>query len=437
MKKTLLLLLASIFTLAAWGDEPFRKHRYDLFKVLPPAEGSIVFVGNSITDMHPWVEAFRSDNEIPLPIVNRGNSGTYSTEQSDNLESYLINKPQKLFLMIGTNDIATSGGLNFKPEQVFAYVKSIVQRIHKRSPETQVYLQSILNNNTSNRPAERWLETNRLVKAFVEETNEDWLKYVDLYDMLSGVASGGVWSYDKLHLTAASYQKWVETLCNQYLLDGEPSHPYYPNNASEQQQNGGLSGSHGMRATYFSVLPIQSDDILFFGDEEVKNGEWNELFGNSHFKNRGSGWGYGGLSLENASKIVEATFSQTDVAKLHPRAILVYAGTSDVLGSDDLETVKLKYIQLIEKIMSNCPSTRIYMIGLHPTNDATINTTRIAVASSDQRRVGQERRSRRSPYHQKLKSKAANRIAQADVRNSIGQALTAGHVVNVGSGMGQ
>ena len=97
--------------------------------------------------------------------------------------------------------------------------------------------------------------------------------------MLSGVASGGVWSYDNLHLTAASYQKWVEKLCDQYLLDGERFHPYYPNNASEQQQNGGLSGSHGMRATYFSVLPIQSDDILFFGDEEVKNGEWNELFG--------------------------------------------------------------------------------------------------------------------------------------------------------------
>ena len=482
MKKALLLLWASIFTLAAWGDEPFRKHRYDLFKVLPPAEGSIVFVGNSITDMHPWVEAFRSDNEIPLPIVNRGNSGTYSTEQSDNLESYLINKPQKLFLMIGTNDIATSGGLNFEPTQVFAYVKSIVQRIHKRSPETQVYLQSILNNNTSNRPAERWLETNRLVKAFVEETNEDWLKYVDLYDMLSGVASGGVWSYDNLHLTAASYQKWVETLCDQYLLDCEPSHPYYLNNASEQQQNGGLSGSHGMRATYFSLLPIQSDDILFFGDEEVKNGEWNELFGNSHFKNRGSGWGYGGLSLENASKIVEATFSRTYVAKLHPKAILVYAGTSDITGSDDIETVKLNYTRLMEAIIANSPESRIYLIGVHPTNNATTNTTRIAVLNEYLSTLGPDQVKYIDCYTPFLdgdvanttyikntnylyglgyvkmaniikdrllsdmpdltfnvisEEEAANRIAQADLRNSIGQALTAGHVVNVGSGMGQ
>ena len=71
-------------------------------------------------------------------------------------------------MMIGTNDIATSGGLDFQPTQVLAYVKSIVQRVHKRSPETRVYLYSILNNNTSNRPAELWLETNRLVKAFVD-----------------------------------------------------------------------------------------------------------------------------------------------------------------------------------------------------------------------------------------------------------------------------
>ena len=93
MRKSLTLLFAALLAFAAaWADEPFRKHRYDLFKVLPPAEGSIVFVGNSITDMHPWVESFRGD-EGALPIVNRGNSGTYSTEQSANLESYLVNKP--------------------------------------------------------------------------------------------------------------------------------------------------------------------------------------------------------------------------------------------------------------------------------------------------------------------------------------------------------
>ena len=490
MKKVSLLSLLLAFWVGigtVWADEPFRKHRYDLFKVLPPAEGSIVFVGNSITDMAPWVEMFRSDEATPLPIVNRGNSGTYSTEQSDNLESYLINKPKKFFMMIGTNDIATSGGLDFQPTQVLAYVKSIVQRVHKRSPETRVYLYSILNNNTPNRPAERWLETNRLVKAFVDETNEDWLNYVDLYDVLSDVASGGVWSYDKLHLTAASYQKWTEALRERYLMDdGEfTAHSVLPYNSSELQLNGGLTGSHGMRATYFSVLPYKQtdNDILFFGDGEVKTGEWNELLGNDHIKNRGSGWGYGGLSLENARKIATAALSHVQyVEKEEARAVLIYAGTSDVLGSDDMETVKLNYIRLVEEIMANCPSARIYLIGLHPTNNATTNTTRIApfnkflsewgppqvkyidcytpfldgnVANTKyikntnylyglgyvkMTNIIKDRLVADMPdltFNVISEEEAANRIAQADRRNAIGQALTAGHVANVGSSMGQ
>ena len=490
MKKVSLLSLLLAFWVGigtVWADEPFRKHRYDLFKVLPPAEGSIVFVGNSITDMAPWVEMFRDDFGNPLPIVNRGNSGTYSTEQSDNLESYLINKPKKLFMMIGTNDIATSGGLDFQPTQVLAYVKSIVQRVHKRSPETRVYLYSILNNNTPNRPAERWLETNRLVKAFVDKTNEGWLKYVDIYGLLSDVASGGVWSYDKLHLTAASYQKWTEALRERYLMDdGEfTAHSVLPYNSSELQLNGGLTGSHGMRATYFSVLPYKQtdNDILFFGDGEVKTGEWNELLGNDHIKNRGSGWGYGGLSLENARKIANAALSQVQyVEKEEARAVLIYAGTSDVLGTDDMETVQLNYIRLVEEIMANCPSARIYTIGLHPTNNATTNTTRIApfnkflsewgppqvkyidcytpfldgnVANTKyikntnylyglgyvkMANIIKDRLVADMPdltFNVISEEEAANRIAQADRRNAIGQALTAGHVIQTGEGMGQ
>ena len=148
MKHTLCLLLAALLACAAWADEPFRSHRYDIFKSLPAEAGSIVFVGNSITDMHTWAEAFVTSDGQPLPIVNRGNSGTYSTEQSANLESYLVHAPKKLFLMIGTNDIATSGGLDFRPEQVAAHVKSMVKRIHRRCPATKVYLYSILNNRT-------------------------------------------------------------------------------------------------------------------------------------------------------------------------------------------------------------------------------------------------------------------------------------------------
>ena len=306
MKKVLLSLLAILAFVSAWADEPFRNHRYDSFKTLAPAEGSIIFIGNSITDMHCWPEAFKTSTGEYLPIVNRGNSGTYSTEQSDNLESYLANKPKKVFMMIGTNDIATRG-LNFTGEQVLAQIKSMVERIWMRSPETKIYLYCILKSNYGYRVESTWLHANELIKEYVTTTNSDKLKYVDIYDELACVADGGVWSYDKLHLTAAAYEIWCQNIC-EHLAEGEDItvSTVYPGGTSTKQNTGGHGGTHGMRATYFSMMPISNEDILVFGDEMIKNGEWQELLGNPNVKNRGSGWGYGG-DIATTSKFVDAT----------------------------------------------------------------------------------------------------------------------------------
>ena len=382
MKKTLLSILACLLTLAVWADGPFRNHRYDSFKVLEPAEGSIVFIGNSITDMHCWYETFRTSDGHYLPIVNRGNSGTYSTEQSDNLESYLGKKPKKVFMMIGTNDLASTGGLDFTGEQILAYVNSIVQRVHMRYPDTKIYLYSILNNDTYNRSAERWLHTNELLKAYVNSTNEGWLKYIDLYDKLTAVASGGVWSYDKLHLTAAAYQVWCNEICKYLQEDEEYTvECVYPGDTSSKQKNGTMNNSDGMRGTYFSMLPISNDDVLVFGDELVKNGEWQELLGNANVKNRGTGWNHNG-SIAITSNIVDATFASTDVTKENAKAIFLYTGTADANGTTALATVQANYANLVNKIAGYSPNSKIYLMALCPTNNASNTTNRIAVLNN-------------------------------------------------------
>ena len=383
MKRLFTLLICGLMSVATmFADEPFRNHRYDSFKVLETNGESIVFIGNSITDMHCWPEAFVTSEGNYLPIVNRGNSGTYSTEQSNNLESYINGKPKKVFMMIGTNDIATSGGLNFSGEQVLQYVKSIVERIHARSPQTKIYLYSILKNNTSNRVEATWLHTNEIVKNYVEAKNVEWLTYIDLYDKLAGVAQGGVWSYDNLHLTAAAYKVWCETIC-QYLQEGEnyTVSTVYPENTSSLQQNGGLGSAHGMRATYASMLPISNEDVLVFGDEFIKNGEWQELLGNANVKNRGTGWGYGG-DISVTSKIVDATYASTGVEKKDAKAIFIYTGTGDCNGNTDIATVKNSYKALVDKIAQKSPTSKIYLMALAPTNNATTNTSRIAALNS-------------------------------------------------------
>ena len=382
MKKLLTLIVCALLSTATiFADEPFRNHRFDSFKVLEPNGESIVFIGNSITDMHCWPEAFKTSDGNYLPIVNRGNSGTYSTEQSDNIESYINGKPKKVFMMIGTNDISTRG-LNFTGEQVLQYIKSMVDRIQKRSPETKIYLYCILKSNYGYREESTWLHTNELIKEYVTKTNSDKLEYVDIYDKLACVADGGVWSYDKLHLTAAAYEIWCQSICEQ-LAEGEEYtvSTVYPGGSSTKQNNGGLGGSHGMRATYFSMMPISNQDVLVFGDEFIKNGEWQELLGNLNIKNRGTGWGYGG-DIATASKLIDATYADTGVEKKDAKAIFIYTGTGDCNGSTNIETVKSSYKALVDKVAQKSPTSKIYLMALCPTNAASTNTSRIAVLNS-------------------------------------------------------
>lgn len=379
MKKilTTLMLLACGIVLS-WADELFRTARYDGFKVLSPKAGSIVMIGNSITDMHIWQEVFRDANGNCLPICNRGNSGSYSTEQSENIESYIANGPSKVFLMIGTNDIATSGGLNFTPEQVLSYVKSMVNRIHRRSPGTHIYLYPILNNNTGNRVKATWLYYNQILKNYVEAANDDLLTFVDIYEELQNVASGGAWSNDNLHPNASSYKKWCHAILP-YL--GENVTSVYDNingDLTAVQCQDGLSSMHGGRATMFSVMPISNDDIMIFGDGEIKTAEWWELLGNPNVKNRGTGWNNSG-DIATTSKVVDATWAATGADKSgSPKAIFVYTGTSDVTGSADMGAVRSDYKALIAKLKEKAPTAIIYAMAIHPRyNNASLNTGRI------------------------------------------------------------
>ncbi len=376
------LFCALLTTVAVFADEPFRNHRYDSFKVLSTNNESIVFIGNSITDMHCWPEVFVTSDGNYLPIVNRGNSGTYSTEQSDNLESYIAGKPKKVFMMIGTNDIATRG-LNFTGEQVLKYIKSMVDRIQKRSPETSIYLYCILKSNYGYRVESTWLHANELIKEYVEKANSDKLKYVDIYDELACVADGNEWSYDKLHLTAAAYEKWSRSIC-EYLAEGEDytvNTVYHANTSSLQNDGGFGRTTHGMRATYFSMMTISQNDVLVFGDEFIKNGEWQELLGNRNVKNRGTGWGYGG-DIATTSKIVDATYANINgVTKENAKAIFLYTGTGDCNGSTDIATVKTNYKALVDKVAQKSPASIIYLMGLTPTNNA--NTTSRAKELND------------------------------------------------------
>ncbi len=361
MKRFILLLSLCVATFSALADEPFRLHRYSAFTTLRVDTNSIVFVGNSITNMHEWWEAFGNPN-----IRARGNSGAVSDETLANFETAIAGHPAKLFLMIGTNDLGTTG-INTS-DHVEANVRSMLMRLAVESPRTEVYIQSILPSAVGIRTLALEQETNQKLKELCTEFGAT---YIDLYSLLTGITqstSGGL-SYDGLHLTMQGYRIWCNAIAK-YV----GSSCVYPTSATNQ--NGGIGGAYGMRITSFGGLPVRSTDVLFIGDEMVHGGEWHELFQCDRIKSRGTGWGYPGPPLSTTlAEIPIILKGRTDNEQ--PAKILLYAGVSDVNGSTEIATVVQSYRSVVDKIRELAPTSKLYLLGLHPTATSTTNTNRV------------------------------------------------------------
>lgn len=354
---TLILALLAAIT-PALADWPFREHRFHHFSTLAPEAGRIVFIGNSITNMHEWGEAFGSSL-----VLNRGIAGTVCDELVENLEPFIINHPAKVFLMAGTNDLGTSG-MNY-PEYPAQRIRKIIRRIQQESPTTEIYVQSILPSRNGLRTPDNIIATNKLIAGICQELGAT---YVDLYSKMvqSNGSMSSTYTYDDLHCSAVAYAAWCKII-EDYV--GFPS--AYPANTTNK--NNGVSGVYGMRLTSFAQLPVTEDDILMFGDEVQHGGEWAELLGNSHVKSRGAGWGYPGPNISMLQSYYNNMLKGRTDNKA-PKKIFIYAGTADLNAGSTVKTVAGQYENLVANIKKAVPTTDIYIEALLPNSSSSTNS---------------------------------------------------------------
>lgn len=360
MKRNFLTALALLLVvIAAMAASPFREHRFDQFKALPLQENAIVFYGNSITNMHEWWEAFGGQQNV----LNRGNSGASTSELIENVGSIIALQPAKVFIGIGTNDLGNKD--IGQPDSVAARISEIVRLIRAGSPQTQVYVQSILPSTNGLRTLEKITETNAIVKDLIEPQGAT---YINLYDYMPGIVTKDI-SYDGLHITSKGYAIWLDQIAPIVGLNSI----YTPEMV---ENNGGISNnSFGMRNTYFSSYPVKSTDILIIGDEMIHGGEWHELLDNPNVKNRGTGWAYGGMSMNNWINDVEAILAANG-NKEAPKKILLYVGVEPLYSKDaNMQNIIADYKTFISKIREYAPAsqTRIEIMSLIPRGDSTLN----------------------------------------------------------------
>ena len=379
MKKLLLITLCFLFAVIPMSAaDPFRSHRYDVFKVLPLNDQSIVFVGNSITNMHEWWEAFGSDGNI----VNRGVWGTFIGETVQHIEAVAMGKPKKVFFMVGTNDLGKNGSRNI--DDIIENTRIMVERLQKVSPATEIYIQGILPS-VYNRVLEQLEETNVRLKELCDEYG---ITYVDLWNDLFSLTRDNTHTLDGLHMKASGYQIWTKKI--QELVGAST---VYPDDCATQQSYNSIgNSSYAMRATIFSMLPVNEGDILIIGDEMIHGGEWHELLRSSKVKNRGSGWGYTGPGLDVMLKEIPLILN-TRSGSCRPSKVLLYAGAGEVNGSAALSTIEGNYKNVIAKIKECAPEATICLMSLQPTTNASTNTGRVvpfnnllkAIAAADEK----------------------------------------------------
>ncbi len=220
-----MLALASCTVITATAqqgvDSTYHNYLYDsrtaYFGQLAKTKKPIVFFGDSITQWGDWAEllGFR-------PVLNRGIAGDNSFGLLARVEEVIRHQPEKLFILIGTNDINLNG--DKAASYVIANYKKIIEAIRSKTPNTKIFIQSVLpvNNTLINR--QYYKGTNEQILALNGQLKElartRQVKYIDVFShLLDGQQQlEASYTYDGLHLSGKGYRTWIQLLQKEKLL---------------------------------------------------------------------------------------------------------------------------------------------------------------------------------------------------------------------------
>jgi lysophospholipase L1-like esterase len=181
-----------------------KQRRKAIFDVLTIPATDIVMLGDSITHEGLWEEYFPHYN-----LRNRGIGGDTTQDILDRLPAIYALQPQRLFLLIGINDI----NMGIKPVQTFANYEQILISLRQHLPAIKIYVQSILP------VAAAWpMANNTAVKKYNVQVErlavQHGCTYIDLYKSFSDTQGNlkAELSNDGIHLTYAGYVSWCDVI---------------------------------------------------------------------------------------------------------------------------------------------------------------------------------------------------------------------------------
>jgi len=221
---TATIILPSIFakpTASEAADVP--KHRLDKkwwkerheqkLKLAKTSQVDLLFIGDSITQgWEKKVPQLWKKYYAPRNAFNLGFSGDRTQHVLWRLDNGAMDnmKPKVAVIMIGTNN---TGHSMQKAEETAKGIKSILDRVHKISPDTEILLLAVFprGNQPNNKMRRRNIEINNLIKNYAEAEKVTYLdlapNFINDQDILPKTIMP-----DSLHLNKDGYQIWIDAM---------------------------------------------------------------------------------------------------------------------------------------------------------------------------------------------------------------------------------
>ena len=171
----------------------------------------ILMLGDSLTEGGgDWGKRLGKEN-----VVNRGIVGDEVMGVYDRLHQILPGKPKKLFLLIGTNDVSH----DLSTDSIVGLIDKTITRIQKESPETKLYLQSLLPINESFGRYKRMTnktyqipEINARLEILAKQKKIEFINLFPLFVEKGTNVLRKELTSDGLHLKEEGYQIWVDAI---------------------------------------------------------------------------------------------------------------------------------------------------------------------------------------------------------------------------------
>ncbi len=196
-------------------ETTYYNQKVTLFNLLPDTKNEIIFLGNSITDIGEWAEIWNNRH-----VKNRGISGDNTFGILARLDEIIASKPNKVFIMIGINDIAR----NIPDVVIVSNYKKIIQQIMLGSPKTTIIVQSILPTNNSFTEFKNHQNKDHFIQivnaAMMNYCRQNKFSFVNLYPEFldSNGRLSTEFTNDGLHLNGFGYMKWKAILLQKKLM---------------------------------------------------------------------------------------------------------------------------------------------------------------------------------------------------------------------------